>query len=79
MTHHAFVCSAEGCGKVFPSDRFLELHLGECHDPVVEIRKEKGERTVSFLVICYNAVPFRNDNEVYSFLYGVPCHSFHVS
>ncbi|KAI0262347.1 hypothetical protein BC834DRAFT_891962 [Gloeopeniophorella convolvens] len=43
-THHAHVCSAEGCGSVFPDPRLLELHLTECHDPLAELRKERGEK-----------------------------------
>ena len=47
-THHAHVCSDPLCGMVFPDQRFLELHLMECHDPLVEVKREKGEKTVSF-------------------------------
>ncbi|KAI9449117.1 hypothetical protein F5148DRAFT_1248569 [Russula earlei] len=43
-THHAHVCSSKGCGCVFPDARLLELHLTECHDPLSEIRRERGEK-----------------------------------
>ncbi|POY70427.1 hypothetical protein BMF94_6574 [Rhodotorula taiwanensis] len=31
------------CGRVFPDERFLELHLVECHDEMAQIRRERGE------------------------------------
>ncbi|KAH9957028.1 hypothetical protein BC827DRAFT_1228352 [Russula dissimulans] len=43
-THHAHVCSSRGCGCIFPDARLLELHLTECHDPLAEIRRERGEK-----------------------------------
>lgn len=43
-TCHAHVCSAEGCHRIFPEQRFLDLHQTECHNPIAEIRKERGER-----------------------------------
>ena len=64
-TCHAYVCSAEGCNRVFPEPRFLDLvrpsssacfakrvahpyqHQTECHDPIAEIKKDRGERIVS--------------------------------
>jgi hypothetical protein len=41
---HAFAC--ELCSKIMPDDRFLNLHLAECHDPLLAIKAERGERTV---------------------------------
>ncbi|KAK4050332.1 hypothetical protein OIO90_005125 [Microbotryomycetes sp. JL221] len=32
------------CGKVFPSQRLLELHLREWHDPVATMKQERGEK-----------------------------------
>ncbi|KAH0613773.1 uncharacterized protein H6S33_005659 [Morchella sextelata] len=32
------------CGKNFPSGRFLELHIAEHHDPLQELRRERGEK-----------------------------------
>ena len=64
-TCHAYVCSAEGCNRIFPEPRFLDLvrpspnvrfakqiphiyqHQTECHDPIAEIKKDRGERIVS--------------------------------
>ena len=34
------------CNKNFPSEHFLTLHIEENHDPLVEARKAKGEKTV---------------------------------
>jgi len=42
--YHAHVCEQPGCACVFPEPRLLELHQTECHDPLAEIRKEKGEK-----------------------------------
>ncbi|KZV70865.1 hypothetical protein PENSPDRAFT_752244 [Peniophora sp. CONT] len=41
---HAHVCSAPGCECIFPEARLLELHLTECHDPLADVRKERGEK-----------------------------------
>jgi len=35
------------CGRNFPSEWFLSLHIGENHDPLGEVRRGRGERTVS--------------------------------
>jgi len=43
--YHAHVCEVKRCNCVFPEARFLDLHLKECHDPLSEVRKERGERT----------------------------------
>ncbi|BGP56764.1 hypothetical protein JCM8202v2_004394 [Rhodotorula sphaerocarpa] len=32
------------CGRVFPDERFLQLHLVECHDEMAQIRRERGEK-----------------------------------
>lgn len=39
---HQHVC--QPCGRSFPSERFLHLHIAENHDPIVEARQAKGER-----------------------------------
>jgi len=36
--------------SVFPDERLLELHFAECHDPIVAIRKERGEKTFACFV-----------------------------
>jgi len=52
-TYHTHTCLDAGCGKVFPDARFLTLHQTECHDPLTEIRKERGEKTFQcFLDTC---------------------------
>lgn len=43
--HHANCCST--CNKIFPDSRFLHLHITEFHDPLVAVRRDRGERTVS--------------------------------
>lgn len=41
---HANRCSE--CRKNFPTNHFLELHIGENHDPLSEARRARGEKTV---------------------------------
>jgi len=35
------------CGKNFPTEHFLGLHIEENHDPLIQARRDKGEKTVS--------------------------------
>ena len=35
------------CRKNFPSEHLMCVHIEECHDPLVVIRRERGEHTVS--------------------------------
>lgn len=35
------------CRKNFPSEHLLGIHIEECHDPLVVVRRDKGEHTVS--------------------------------
>lgn len=35
------------CRKNFPSQHLLDVHIEECHDPLVRVRRDKGEHTVS--------------------------------
>ncbi|KAG8905185.1 hypothetical protein FRB99_000550 [Tulasnella sp. 403] len=62
-TYHTHVCNASEkktpnaresvCGKVFPDNRLLELHFAECHDPLIAVRRDRGERTFAcFLPTC---------------------------
>jgi hypothetical protein len=44
-TSHRHICNE--CNKVFPSERWLKLHLTENHDVIIKIKKERGEKTVS--------------------------------
>lgn len=34
------------CGKNFPTPHFLDLHISETHNPLMEVLKDRGERTV---------------------------------
>lgn len=42
---HVNRCSE--CGRNFPTELFLSLHIEENHDPLIEARKARGERTVN--------------------------------
>lgn len=35
------------CKKNFPSEHFLNLHIEECHDSFVRVKRDQGEHTVS--------------------------------
>ncbi|CAJ0769447.1 5570_t:CDS:2 [Entrophospora sp. SA101] len=41
-TSHRHICNE--CDKVFPSERWLKLHLTENHDVIIQIKKERGEK-----------------------------------
>jgi hypothetical protein len=34
------------CQKNFPTEHYLGLHISENHDPFVDVKREKGEKTV---------------------------------
>ncbi|SPJ72981.1 uncharacterized protein FTOL_02710 [Fusarium torulosum] len=38
------------CRKNFPSEHLLNVHIEECHDPLVTVKKEQGEHTYSCFV-----------------------------
>ncbi|KAL7626335.1 hypothetical protein AAE478_003107 [Parahypoxylon ruwenzoriense] len=38
------------CGKNFPSDHLLNVHIEECHDIFAAVKREKGEHTYSCFV-----------------------------
>ncbi|KAG6037524.1 hypothetical protein E4U41_005032 [Claviceps citrina] len=38
------------CRKNFPSVHLLSVHIEECHDPLVRVKRDKGEHTVSKIV-----------------------------
>jgi len=42
--HHLHRCTE--CHKNFPSDHYMQLHIAENHDPIIAVRRERGERTV---------------------------------
>jgi hypothetical protein len=69
------------CHKNFPSDHYLGLHIAEHHDPLNEIKRSRGEKTVrlvlfSCLTLLYFAVMalgrfvIRGRRFVYAFIYG---------
>lgn len=35
------------CRKNFPSQHLLGVHIEECHDPLIRVRRDKGDHTVS--------------------------------
>jgi hypothetical protein len=41
------------CHKNFPSGHYLDIHIAENHDPINQIRKERGEKTVSVETVSY--------------------------
>lgn len=43
---HVNRCSE--CGKNFPTELFLNLHIEENHDPLIAARRERGEKTVRY-------------------------------
>ncbi|GAA5919144.1 hypothetical protein JCM1841_005652 [Sporobolomyces salmonicolor] len=36
--------AAAACGRVFPDERMLQLHLTECHDELAQIRRDRGDK-----------------------------------
>ncbi len=43
---HANRCA--DCGRNFPTEHFLGLHIAESHDPLNQARKARGEKIVSY-------------------------------
>lgn len=43
---HLWKCAE--CRHNFPSEHYLGLHIEEHHDSMIQIRKERGEKIVSF-------------------------------
>lgn len=39
------------CQKNFPDEHFLRLHIAESHDPINDLKRERGERTVGTLMM----------------------------
>ncbi|KAI5480719.1 putative C2H2 type zinc finger domain protein [Pseudohyphozyma bogoriensis] len=37
------------CGRVFPDEGLLEVHMVECHDPLTAVRQEKGDKVFKCL------------------------------
>lgn len=38
------------CRKNFPTEHLLNVHIEECHDPLVVLKRERGEHTVRVLI-----------------------------
>ncbi|KFH48006.1 Zinc finger protein-like protein [Hapsidospora chrysogenum ATCC 11550] len=38
------------CRKNFPSEHLLGIHIEECHDPLIVVRRDRGEHTFSCFV-----------------------------
>ena len=38
------------CGKNFPTEHFLNLHIEENHDALISVKRERGEKTVSICI-----------------------------
>lgn len=49
--YHSYTCSE--CYKCFPSERFLELHITENHDPFFQLKLEAGNK-----VVCIFRIPY---------------------
>lgn len=45
---HLWKCSE--CRRNLPSEHYLGLHIQEQHDSMMEVRKERGEKIVSFIL-----------------------------
>lgn len=52
------------CGKVFPSERFLDLHITENHDPFAALKRERGDKIVSTWCACMGSINHSNQVEV---------------
>lgn len=46
------------CGKTFPSERFLELHITENHDPFAALKQERGDKIVCFDLYLLHVLTF---------------------
>ncbi|RKP05631.1 hypothetical protein THASP1DRAFT_5893, partial [Thamnocephalis sphaerospora] len=42
---HRFRCEACPDRRAFPGERWLSMHFSEFHDPHIQVRRERGERT----------------------------------
>ncbi|KAA1066100.1 hypothetical protein PGT21_021372 [Puccinia graminis f. sp. tritici] len=45
-THHAFTCSSADCNRIFPSQHFLDLHLNEVHNPILQVQRENHQTKI---------------------------------
>ncbi|GAA5860236.1 hypothetical protein JCM1840_002831 [Sporobolomyces johnsonii] len=42
--------AAATCGRLFPDERILQLHLTECHDELAQLRRERGDKIFACFV-----------------------------
>jgi hypothetical protein len=49
------------CARNFPTDRFLNLHIEENHDPLIAARRERGEKTVWIYSALYRSRQLTSD------------------
>lgn len=68
---HQETSECETCWKRFPSEQFLEAHLNECHNPFVEIRRERGEATYKCLSCSEMFIEF-NERNMHMVEHGYP-------
>lgn len=47
LKNHVNRCSE--CGKNFPTQHILDVHIEENHDPLILARRDRGEKTVGYL------------------------------
>ncbi|KAK2767141.1 hypothetical protein FQN53_006569 [Emmonsiellopsis sp. PD_33] len=55
---HVNRCSE--CGKNFPTAHFLTLHIEELHDPLIQARRAKGEKTLYNFAIVNTGIDQRD-------------------
>lgn len=51
LTTHVNRCSE--CGRNFPTQHILDIHIEENHDPLILARRDRGEKTVSNIPTVY--------------------------
>lgn len=60
VSTHDYIC--ESCQKPFPNQHFLLLHIDEHHNPLLQIKRDRGDRTYG----CFNETcqeTFLNPND----------------
>lgn len=48
QNYHTHICNE--CKRRFPTNDFLTLHIDETHNPLLQIKRERGEKTYK----CFN-------------------------
>lgn len=44
INQHSFLCESCAPRKVFPNEKYLNIHIDEHHNPFLAISREKGEK-----------------------------------